>query len=96
MRSLDRSLKRTFLDLSDSSYSQMKIKVSESLNRAVQNAMHPSEVAKVILQAVTSDNPDFRYIVGKDATMTIDARKNMSDREFQDLIRQQFNLQNIS
>ena len=28
--------------------------------------MHPSEVGKVILQAVTSDNPDFRYVVGKD------------------------------
>src|SRR5918996_6522780 len=26
----------------------------------------PSEVAKVILEAVTSDNPDLRYIVGKD------------------------------
>jgi hypothetical protein len=27
--------------------------------------------------------------------MTIEARKNMYDRKFQDLIRQQFNLQNI-
>jgi hypothetical protein len=25
------------------------------------------EVAKVILQAVMADNPDFRYVVGKDA-----------------------------
>jgi hypothetical protein len=58
--------------------------------------MHPSEVAKVILEAVTSDNPKFRYLVGKDATMTMEARKNMSDREFQDLIKKQFNLQNVS
>ena len=43
--------------------------------------MHPSEVAKVILQAVTSDNPDFRYVVGKDAAMALEARRNMSDRE---------------
>ena len=31
-----------------------------------QNSMHPSEVANVILRAVTSDNADFRYTVGKD------------------------------
>jgi hypothetical protein len=37
--------------------------------------MHPSEVAKVILEAVKADNPDFRYAVGKDAAMTIQARK---------------------
>jgi short-subunit dehydrogenase len=80
----------------DSPYSQMKIKISESLKRTVQNAMHPSEVAKAILEAITSDNPEFRYLVGKDSTMTVEARKNMSDREFQYLIRQQFNLRNIS
>ena len=26
-----------------------------------QNTIHPSEVAKVIIQAVMADNPDFRY-----------------------------------
>jgi short-subunit dehydrogenase len=45
----------------DSLYSQMKIKISESLKRTVQNAMHPSEVAKAILEAITSDNPEFRH-----------------------------------
>jgi hypothetical protein len=74
----------------------MKIKISESLKRTVQNAIHPSEVAKAILQAVMADNPDFRYAVGKDATMTMEARRNMSDREFQDLLKKQFSLQNVS
>jgi hypothetical protein len=49
----------------------------------------------VILQAVMADNPDFRYVVGKDAAMMLEARKNMSDREFQDLVKKQFNLQHI-
>jgi hypothetical protein len=44
-----------------------------------------SEVAKVILQAVTSDNPDFRYTVGEDAAMTLESRRNMSDSEFQNM-----------
>ena len=44
----------------------------------------------MILQAVASDNnPDFRYVVGKDAAMMLETRRSMSDREFQDLIRQQ-------
>jgi short-subunit dehydrogenase len=80
----------------DSPCSQMKVKISESLKRTVQNAMHPSEVAKAILEAITSDNSEFWYLLGKDATMTIDARKNISDREFQDLVKKQFDLQNIS
>ena len=40
-----------------------------------QISMHLSEVAKVILQAVTSDNPDFRYVVGKDAAMSLEAKE---------------------
>jgi hypothetical protein len=55
--------------------------------------MPPSEVAKEILEAVTSDNPAFRYVVGKDATMSVEAKKNMSEVEFQDLIKKQFSLQ---
>ena len=41
--------------------------MSEAQKQMAQNSMHPSEVAKVIVQAVTADNPDFRYLVGKDA-----------------------------
>jgi hypothetical protein len=46
----------------------------------------------VILQAVMADNPDFRYIIGKDAAMTLESRRNMSDNEFQNLIKKQINL----
>jgi hypothetical protein len=67
--------------------------MSEALKQMVQNTIPSSEVAKVILQAVTSDNPDFRYVIGKDAAMIIEARKNMSDSEFENLMKKQFNLQ---
>ena len=70
--------------------------MSKAFKQAAQNTTHPSEVANVILQAVIADNPDFRYVVGKDAAMMLEARRNMSDREFQDLLKRQFNLQNIS
>jgi NAD(P)-dependent dehydrogenase (short-subunit alcohol dehydrogenase family) len=76
-----------------SPYKSMESSISEALKQAVQNAIHPSEVAKVILQAVLSDNPDFRNIVGKDAAMFLEARRNMSDREFENWINRQLNLQ---
>jgi len=76
----------------NSPYRLMQSNMSEYFKQWAQNLMHPSEVAKVILQAVTSDNPDFRYIVGKDAVMTLESRRNMSDREFQNLIKKQINL----
>ena len=76
----------------DSPYKQIENNVSESFKQMEQNTIHPSEVAKVILQAVQSNNPDFRYIVGKDAATILKARRNISDREFQSFIKKQFNL----
>jgi hypothetical protein len=80
-----------------STYRPIENSMSEALKQVVQNTIHhPSEVAKVVLQAVTSDNPDFRHIVEKGAASSLEARRNIPDREFQDLIKKQLNLQNIS
>ncbi|MFL6343510.1 MAG: SDR family oxidoreductase [Nitrososphaeraceae archaeon] len=80
----------------NSPYRQLSNNILDTLKQIEQNTIHPSEVAKVILQAVMADNPDFRYVVGKDAAMMLEARRNMSDREFHDLLKKQFNLQNVS
>jgi hypothetical protein len=77
----------------NSPYTQMANSISEAFKQMLQYTIPASEVAKVILQAVTSDNPEFRYVVGKDAAMILEARKNMSDRDFQNLIKKQFGLQ---
>ena len=76
----------------NSPYRSMQSSISEYFKQWSQNLMHPSEVAKVILQAVTADNPDFRYVVGKDAAMALESRRNMSDREFQNMMKKQINL----
>ena len=73
-------------------YRSLENRISEYFKQWSQNAIHPSEVAKVILQAVTSDNPDFRYVVGKDVAMALESRRNMSDKEFHDSIKKQINL----
>jgi hypothetical protein len=74
-------------DPTKSPYRRIENSISEALKQWRQNTIHPSEVAKVIVQAVTSDNPDFRYIVGKDTAMFMEARRNMSDGEFENLIK---------
>jgi hypothetical protein len=51
--------------------------MSESFKQMVQNTIHPSEVAKMILQAVIADNPDFRYVVGKDAATILNKKKHV-------------------
>jgi hypothetical protein len=50
----------------------------------------PEEVAKVILEAVTSESPKLRYAVSNDAANMIKAKTAMSDTEFGGLIKQQF------
>jgi NAD(P)-dependent dehydrogenase (short-subunit alcohol dehydrogenase family) len=79
-------------DPSNSPYGSFQNSISEYFKQWLQSAIHPSEVAKTILHAVTSDNPEFRYVVGKDAMMTLESRKSMSDREFQGMIKKQINL----
>jgi hypothetical protein len=56
----------------------------------METATPPEEVAKVILKAVTTDNPDLRYRTGNDAEQMVEARSAMSDREWQQLISQQY------
>jgi hypothetical protein len=80
----------------DSPYKQIENSMLESFKQMEQNTIHPSEVANVILRAVIADNPDFRYVVGKDAATILETRRNISDREFQELFKKQFNLQNIN
>jgi NAD(P)-dependent dehydrogenase (short-subunit alcohol dehydrogenase family) len=76
----------------NSPYGSIQNRITEYFNQWMQNTIHPSEVAKAILHAVTSDNPEFRYVVGNDAMTALESRKSMSDREFQDAIKKQINL----
>jgi NAD(P)-dependent dehydrogenase (short-subunit alcohol dehydrogenase family) len=49
----------------------------------------PEVVAKVVVQAITSESPKLRYAVGNDAASIIQARTTLSDTEFGGLIKQQ-------
>jgi NAD(P)-dependent dehydrogenase (short-subunit alcohol dehydrogenase family) len=45
-----------------------------------------SDVADMVLEAVTSNNPKARYLVGKDALKMMEKRKNTTDEEFDRLV----------
>src|ERR687892_2484798 len=77
---------------SNSPYSQFGNKILKAYEQMEQNTISPSVVAKTILDAVTSNNPQLRYVVGEDAAKTLEARKNMPDNEFGDLIKKQFGI----
>ncbi|MDQ4023383.1 MAG: SDR family oxidoreductase [Thermoproteota archaeon] len=75
----------------NSPYSQIMQKMSTSFEHMLENASSPDVVAKVVLQAVTSENPSLRYLAGKDVEMWIEAKRNMSDDQFYKMIKQSFN-----
>ena len=57
-----------------------------------QNAIPPEDVAQVILNAIKSDNPEFRNIVGDDAKSILEVRSNNSDKEFEVFMKKQFGI----
>jgi NAD(P)-dependent dehydrogenase (short-subunit alcohol dehydrogenase family) len=73
----------------DSSYAELTQKVSAGLKHLLEHGTPPEEVAKVILKAVTSDNPEPRYLAGNDAVMVMEARRNMSDAEFEKFMKKE-------
>src|SRR5215216_700969 len=80
---------------SKSPYFLLMQKVKNHFKSMMENASSsspPEEVAKVILQAITSENPQLRYTVGNDAATIIQARMNMPDKEFRKMVIQNFSL----
>jgi NAD(P)-dependent dehydrogenase (short-subunit alcohol dehydrogenase family) len=78
-----------------SPYFPLMQKVKNHFKSMMENASSsspPEEVAKVILQAITSKNQQLRYTVGNDAATIIQARMNMPDKEFRKMVIQNFSL----
>lgn len=73
----------------NSSYTQLTQKVSSGLRLLLEHGTPPEEIANVILKATTSDNPDPRYLAGNDAVMIMEARKNMSDTDFEKFMKKE-------
>jgi len=74
----------------NSPYSQMMMQMKSSpyRRRMIENASDADLVASVVVEAATAKEPNLRYLAGKDVQQMVAAKKNMSDEEFQKMIRQ--------
>ena len=72
----------------DSPYSQMMKKIATSFEPMLENGSSPDLVANVVLNAVTNENPNLRYLAGKDVEAWLDGKRNMSDGEFYKMMKQ--------
>lgn len=77
-------------------YSEMVQGFGKVMEEMMENkSSPPSVVAEAVLTAATSENPETRYTAGEDAKMIQQARKTMSDKEFEELVSTIFSSQNI-
>ena len=74
----------------NSPYHPIAQKIFDAFLPMLQYAFPTKKVADIILEAVTSDNPEIRYAVGDDAKSINEARKNRSDKEFEHWVKEGF------
>jgi short-subunit dehydrogenase len=74
----------------DSSYGDRVARCREVIERSLSSAPGPEVVARVILRALTTRRPRFRYTVGPDARLVPFARRWLPERLGLRLIRRHF------
>jgi NAD(P)-dependent dehydrogenase (short-subunit alcohol dehydrogenase family) len=80
--------KKSLDNSSISPYSSIIQKMDASISSIIEHATPPEEVAKAILHAVISNNPELRYLVGNDIIMMAETKKSMSDEDFRKMMMQ--------
>lgn len=72
----------------NSEYSKMMEIMARRIEDMRQNSSSPELVANTVLEAVTSKNPNLRYLAGKDVEQWIGQKKKLSDKEFFNMIKE--------
>jgi NAD(P)-dependent dehydrogenase (short-subunit alcohol dehydrogenase family) len=72
----------------NSPYFQIMQNMAYAFEEMIKNASSPELVAKVVFNAVINENPNLRYLAGKDVETWMDAKRNMSDEEFYKMMKQ--------
>jgi len=68
----------------------MMQKMAASFEPMLKNGSSADVVAKVVLNAVTSENPGPKYLAGKDIETWMEAKRSMSEEEFYKMMKQNF------
>ena len=74
---------------SDTVYRDITVKVTSGVKMMAEMGTHPKEVADTIVKAIRNEKPLPRYIVGNDALMFLEARKNKTDIEFENYLKKE-------
>ncbi len=74
---------------SDTVYRDITVKVTSGVKMMAEMGTHPKEVADTIVKAIKNEKPLPRYIVGNDASMFLEARKNKTDIEFENYLKKE-------
>jgi NAD(P)-dependent dehydrogenase (short-subunit alcohol dehydrogenase family) len=69
-----------------SPYSQMMQRIAAVSSQLAQRGSEAELVAKTVLNAVTSQKPNPRYLVGKDVEEWVKSKNSMTDAEFHDMM----------
>ena len=74
---------------SDTAYSDITRKVVSGIKMMAEMGTLPKEVADTIVKSIKDDKPLPRYIVGNDASMFLEAKKNKTDIEFENYLKKE-------
>ena len=73
----------------ESVYADITDKVVSGVKMMCEMGTDPKEVADAIVKATKDENPLPRYIVGNDASMFLEAKKNKTDLEFENYLKKE-------
>ena len=74
---------------SDTAYSDITTKVVSGIKMMAEMGTPPKEVADAVVKSIKDDKPLPRYIVGNDASMFLEAKKNKTDIEFENYLKKE-------
>jgi NAD(P)-dependent dehydrogenase (short-subunit alcohol dehydrogenase family) len=72
----------------NSPYVPIMKNMEKGIKQLLENASSSQLVANITFEAISSDKPRLRYLVGKDVEQWIEAKKKMTDEEFHNMIKQ--------
>ncbi len=73
----------------DTVYKDITSRVVSGVKMMAEMGTPPKEVANTIVKAVKEKNPLPRYVVGNDASMFLEAKKNKTDIEFENYLKKE-------
>jgi len=73
----------------DTVYKDITTKVVSGVKMMAEMGTPPKEVADAVVKSIKDDKPLPRYIVGNDASMFLEAKKNKTDIEFENYLKKE-------